>query len=752
MRAPPRPDFFVSFLKTVKKLGATGILLEWEDMFPYNGTLRVLPAENHYTLEEVTTILTAANELDLDVIPLVQTFGHLEFALKNEEFKDVRAVPSEPQALEPSRPEALKLVKDMIDQVMTVHALFKPTHLHIGCDEVWYLKRETNGSAIFVDHVSSVADYVGQKHNVTPIIWDDMLREMPVEELKRLGPLVEPMVWSYHEYGVRDLPNVMWTRYAKNFKTFWAASAFKGADGPVALMPDVITRVRNHVQWLKVVERVRPEFSSFGGFALTGWSRYNHFAALCELLPTGIPSLALNLFILEAGRMDPTSCVRANKFLNCSVLAAENHYTLEEVTTILTAAYELDLDVIPLVQTFGHLEFALKNEEFKDLRAAPNEPQALEPSRPEAVKLVEDMIDQVMAVHAHFEPTHLHIGCDEVWYLKEHGNGSAIFLDHVTAVANHVVQKYNVTPIIWDDMLREMPAEELKRLGSLVEPMVWSYQESRVQNLSNAMWTSYAKNFKTFWIASAFKGADGPVALTPDLISRVSNHMEWLKVLQTVRPEFASFGGFALTGWSRYDHFAALCELLPVGIPSLALNLLVLDGGPIDSKLCIKAKKLLNCTVLKEFSYLRKYRFDDCNFPGSRVLQLVGNMEHLLKVHEYVVFSNKSKTEAWYSEYHSRHSFTSTIPFRKRENQWLLLKKKWEKLANEIAAELRALYGEPTAMEFLEQKIFPRWKALVDVLDLVARTREQRTWPRRPLPPSPEIRRFLNSSNILPPD
>ena len=42
----------------------------------------------------------------------------------------------------------------------------------------------------------------------------------------------------------------------------------------------------------------------------------------------------------------------------------KHHYSPAEVEGILESAARLDLDVIPLVQSFGHLEFVLKHEEF----------------------------------------------------------------------------------------------------------------------------------------------------------------------------------------------------------------------------------------------------------------------------------------------------------------------------------------------------------------------------------------------------
>ena len=36
----------------------------------------------HYTLQEVTDFVKFCQDLGLEVIPLVQTFGHLEYVLK----------------------------------------------------------------------------------------------------------------------------------------------------------------------------------------------------------------------------------------------------------------------------------------------------------------------------------------------------------------------------------------------------------------------------------------------------------------------------------------------------------------------------------------------------------------------------------------------------------------------------------------------------------------------------------------------
>ncbi|NXD18511.1 HEXDC Hexosaminidase, partial [Nothocercus nigrocapillus] len=91
----------------------------------------------------------------------------------------------------------------------------------------------------------------------------------------------------------------------------------------------------------------------------------------------------------------------------------------------------------------------------------------------------------------------------------------------------------------------------------------------------------YAESgFGSVWFASAFKGTTGPAQAWPPLGHHLQNQLSWLKVVEAV-PRFAPLRlqGIVLTGWQRYDHYAVLCELLPVGIPSLAVCLQTLANG-----------------------------------------------------------------------------------------------------------------------------------------------------------------------------
>lgn len=115
--AAPRVPYIKKVFALMKQLGATGVLIEWEDSFPFWGPLESLATSNAYSRADVREILHSAKENGLEVMPLVQTFGHVEFALKHAKYSSIREVPDSPQALCPSNNASMDFVKLMIDQV-----------------------------------------------------------------------------------------------------------------------------------------------------------------------------------------------------------------------------------------------------------------------------------------------------------------------------------------------------------------------------------------------------------------------------------------------------------------------------------------------------------------------------------------------------------------------------------------------------------------------------------------------------------
>ncbi|XP_077980526.1 hexosaminidase D-like [Glandiceps talaboti] len=304
--APPKISYFKQVFPLFRQWGANGLLVEYEDMFPYVGNLDVISSADAYSASDIFYIQQLAKENGLEYIPLIQTFGHMEFVLKHKKFQHLRENLKYPSALCPSHPESFDLVKSLVQQVMSLHRNIN--YIHIGCDEVFHLaqcnlcryrvkKDFYNVDQLFLSHVKNVASYMNQTFpGVKPIIWDDMLRHTRKEILLEsgLGGLVEPMMWIYSSNFGYVGTRTLWPKYLDIFGNVWAASAFKGSSGPHTYYSDIPEHIKNHHTWLTEINKYVP-YDQFRGYALTGWQRYDHFVITCELLPVALPCLAFCL-------------------------------------------------------------------------------------------------------------------------------------------------------------------------------------------------------------------------------------------------------------------------------------------------------------------------------------------------------------------------------------------------------------------------------------------------------------------------
>ncbi|OWR43951.1 hypothetical protein KGM_215551 [Danaus plexippus plexippus] len=347
--SPPKLSYLKTLLPKLQSLGVTGLLMEYEDMFPYEGKLVNLSAENHYEIIKLQEFVTIVVRLGLDLIPLVQTFGHLEHALKLREFQHLRENPLYPDSICPSQSESYDLIKAMLDQIINFHEnIFPLKYLHIGSDEVYHIKEckkclrsKLTDMDIYLSHVEAISHYIKIRSPLTTVLlWDDMLRKIPMKKWRyvTLGKTnIEPVYWDYKP-SIK-VSHTSLIQYHKKFKNIWIASAFKGADGRVATFPDLRKRLLNNFSWLNLIFDYKfggeSEIYEFSGIILTGWSRYSHMDPPCELLPVATPSLYLNLLMIKTFKYSDSKPKDISIALN---------YINKDFSTNLHCQYEINID------------------------------------------------------------------------------------------------------------------------------------------------------------------------------------------------------------------------------------------------------------------------------------------------------------------------------------------------------------------------------------------------------------------------
>lgn len=336
--AAPKVKYLKELFPLLSSLGANGILLEYEDMFPYEGELAILKSSFAYSPEDIEEIKSLAKQHKLELIPLVQVFGHMEFVLKHKKYFRLREMETFPNSLNPLAPGSMDLVHDMLTQVMKKHQ--EAQWFHIGADEVrglgksedskrWLEANKGDMGKLFLNHVTAVGRFMTKlKQGIKLILWDDMFRKLSSNSIKESGlqDLASPMIWMYTpNMDVNEIGNYISKYEEAGFQGVWFASAFKGASGIDQIWTPIDHHLKNHLQWQKIITSM-PQYKSvrFQGIALTGWQRYEHHTVLCELLPVAIPSLAVCLQTLKYGSFDAKAQSEVQHILGCEIQLSKN--------------------------------------------------------------------------------------------------------------------------------------------------------------------------------------------------------------------------------------------------------------------------------------------------------------------------------------------------------------------------------------------------------------------------------------------
>ncbi|XP_048408095.1 beta-N-acetylhexosaminidase [Stegostoma tigrinum] len=394
------------------------------------------------------------------------------------------------------------------------------------------------------------------------------------------------------------------------------------------------------------------------------------------------------------------------------ILKSTYAFSSADIDKIQQIAESNNLEIIPLIQTFGHMEFVLKHDKYRNLREVQKYPNSLNPHLAGSLILVKKMLSQVLDKHS--KSGWIHIGADEVfnlgesteskqWINEQRGDIGKIFLDHIKQLGSFVVNKYpGIKLIMWDDMMRKTNKERIIESGITehITPMVWFYHPDFSIDQVETLLSKYVDSgFKSVWFASAFKGASGVSQNWTPIKFHLDNHLRWLQVIKSIS-KFSSlrFQGLALTGWQRYDHFSTLCELLPVAIPSLVVCMQTVTHGSFTENVKTKSQQLLG---FKNIDLEKNLSEGEGTFAGAEVYQMVRWITQNLKSEVTSVIENNSEIKGWFSCYNRKHQFANPRNMEHFGSELHRVHKRWEEYLGNFRAQMENIYFPDTVEEWM---------------------------------------------------
>ena len=195
------PQALRDFAKELSGFGINTLIVEWEASYPYQKHA-VISNNLAYTRNDITSFIEYCNALNIEVIPLQQCFGHVEYILRNQRYSKLREDRKEISQICPMEVEADSLLfSDLFADISSLHT---SKYIHIGGDETYLLgkcdkcsqKAEKEGkSKLFVDYMKMMCNLVIKEGKI-PIMWADILLKHPeaADELPKQTIFID---WNY---------------------------------------------------------------------------------------------------------------------------------------------------------------------------------------------------------------------------------------------------------------------------------------------------------------------------------------------------------------------------------------------------------------------------------------------------------------------------------------------------------------------------------------------------------------------------
>lgn len=185
----------------LSKGGINTLVMEWEGTYPFTAE-PLIPNRYAYTRAEVKDFITYCSSLHIEVIPLQQSFGHVEYILRHTKYKALREDQKDYSQVNPLKEaETKQLFTTLYRDLISTH---QSNYIHIGGDETYLLGhsaasqkkiKELGAGRLYGDYIKMLCDVVvslGKR----PVLWADIALKYP-EALKGLPKETVFIDWNY---------------------------------------------------------------------------------------------------------------------------------------------------------------------------------------------------------------------------------------------------------------------------------------------------------------------------------------------------------------------------------------------------------------------------------------------------------------------------------------------------------------------------------------------------------------------------
>ncbi|MDD5597808.1 MAG: family 20 glycosylhydrolase [Victivallaceae bacterium] len=284
----PAVNNLLAWLDWFADRGFNGIVFEYEDRIEWKSW----PGLHRpgYGRDELKKIHDACRERQLEIVPLIQGHGHLEWLLKHEKYSFLREN-GNLNELCPSHPQSAEMIRNFIDECLALHP--DSRYIHLGADETWYLgscarcSEKAAGDprgklGLYLDHLVPLCEHVESKGRI-PIIWGDMFYREERMELCRYLPEKTVIVdWQY--YGSGPFDNI--TELLSKGRVCMGASAIScgSKEQYFTVQKRIQPRIENVLAWHKWKEK------NGIGIIHTAWNRAGSLLPIYGLWHGQVPA------------------------------------------------------------------------------------------------------------------------------------------------------------------------------------------------------------------------------------------------------------------------------------------------------------------------------------------------------------------------------------------------------------------------------------------------------------------------------